>query len=155
MEGHRMNAEARTYDKDKWGDGPWQTEPDRVEFEHAGFPCLLLRNHYGVWCGYVATSPGHLYYGADYGEVGVDVHGGLTYGDYCQGDICHVPKSGEPDNVYWLGFDCGHAFDLSPGMAAFRKEHGFGRDIGEQYRDVAYARAEAERLAEQLAKVTT
>lgn len=24
--------------------GPWDDEPDRVEFQHVGFPCLILRN---------------------------------------------------------------------------------------------------------------
>ena len=42
-----------------WGQGPWDDEPDRVDFEHAGFPCLLLRNpRLGQWCGYVAVPPG-------------------------------------------------------------------------------------------------
>ncbi len=31
-----------TVDKTGWGDGPWNDEPDRVDFHHAGFACLLL-----------------------------------------------------------------------------------------------------------------
>lgn len=33
------------------------------------------------------------------------VHGGLTYSDRCHDDICHVPAPGEPDDVWWFGFD--------------------------------------------------
>src|SRR5215510_304522 len=28
--------------------------------------------------------------------------------------ICHTPSPGEPDNVWWLGFDCCHLGDLYP-----------------------------------------
>lgn len=129
-----------------WGQGPWDDEPDRVDFEHAGRRCLMLRNlRLGHWCGYVAVPPGHPYYGKDYDGLDVEVHGGLTYADACAGDICHKAKPGEPDDLWWLGFDCGHFLDLVP----FRHDS----DLPEKeiYRDVAYVRAECERLAEQLA----
>jgi hypothetical protein len=107
-------------DRTGWGDGPWTTEPDRVDFEHAGNPCLLLRNMYeGNWCGYVAVSTGHPVFEVGYADVpdGVDcVHGGLTYADHCNGPICHVPREGQPDDVWWLGFDCGHGGNYMPGL---------------------------------------
>jgi hypothetical protein len=137
-----------TYDKAAWGEGPWQTEPDRVEFEHSGLPCLLVRGPLGGWCGYAAVPPGHPLHGTPYNDVDVEVHGGLTYADRCQGHICHVPKPGEPDEVWWLGFDCGHYTDLLPGMTKYN----FNQDG--TYRDVDYVRAETERLAEQLAEKT-
>jgi len=140
-------------DKSTWGDGPWQTEPDRVEFEHAGLPCLLVRNRTGNWCGYAAVPPGHPYHGADYSVPDVSVHGGLTYANACAGQICHAPKPGEPDDVYWFGFDCAHFMDLVPGFA-----HLFAGmpelstlGVGDVYRDVAYVTEETKRLAEQLA----
>lgn len=148
-------------EKDRWGPGPWQTEPDRVEFEHAGLPCLALRNHFGVWCGYAAVPPGHPFHGKDYNDVDdVDVHGGLTYASLCADAICHVPKPGEPENVWWFGFDCGHSFDLMPGMAAFRRTPGFGLlgdepDLHATYRDLAYVQTEIRRLAEHLAEKAT
>lgn len=38
-------------DKSAWGPGPWQDEPDRVEWEHAGLPCLMVRSRdLGQWC---------------------------------------------------------------------------------------------------------
>lgn len=109
--------------KSEWGPGPWQTEPDRVEFDHFGYPCLMVRNTNvtGSWCGYVAVPPGHRCFGLENDEVDklLDVHGGVTYTAHCEGHICHVPKPGEPDNVWWIGFDCSHAMDLMPRLRAF------------------------------------
>lgn len=146
--------------KSEWGDGPWQNEPDRLEFEHVGLPCLALRNRMGAWCGYVAVPPGHPFHGVDSDDVPVEVHGGLTYSNLCCDEICHVPKPGEPDNVYWLGFDCAHAWDIAPAMAAFErvrfadKPHLLRRDPHEVYRNLAYVRHEIEGLAEQLAALS-
>lgn len=163
-------AEPTSYviDKSMWGDGPWQTEPDRVDFEHAGLPCLLLRNHAGTWCGYAAVPPGHPLHGKGYDDLDVEVHGGLTYASACRDRICHVPKPGEPDDVWWFGFDCGHYRDFSPGIdALLRSIRSRSQDehydhatavaaqnrLVEVYRDLAYVRAETERLADQLAAV--
>ncbi len=142
-----------TTDKSDWGDGPWQTEPDRVDFEHAGMPCLLSRGPSGHWCGYVAVAPSHPLHGKSYDDARtaegeyIEVHGGLTYADKCNGHICHVAKPGEPDDVWWFGFDCAHAGDYSPKYARY------GRTPGEDYRDVPYVQAETRRLADQLAAV--
>lgn len=45
--------------KAKWPVGPWTTEPDRVDFRHAGLPCILHRGFLGAWCGYAGVPPGH------------------------------------------------------------------------------------------------
>ena len=137
-------------DKTKFGPGPWQDEPDRVEFEHAGLPCLMKRNRLGVWCGYAAVPPGHPLHGRNMSIPRVRIHGGLSWANACYDEICHVPKPGEPDDVWWFGFDCGHYDDLSPGLQAefpdLRSSFGGGT-----YRDQAYVTAETRSLAEQLA----
>lgn len=143
-----------------WGTmpGPWQTEPDRVDFEHAGMVCILHRGPSGHWCGYVACPPGHPCHGKDYHEVvegfKVDVHGDLTYANPCGGHICHTPKPGAPDDVWWLGFDCGHYMDKSPMdewyAAKFGRPHSPG---GQHYWMIDQVRAETMRLAEQLAAI--
>ncbi len=145
------------YPKDKWGDGPWQSEPDHVAFEHAGFPCILHRNKLGAWCGYVGVPESHAWFGKGYDDVAADVHGGLTYAEPCQGDICHDA----PEKRHWLGFDTAHAQDAPPGMSALLRELGkkapalgmqrawFGEPV--TYKDLAYVREETERLAEQAA----
>jgi hypothetical protein len=140
------------YNKAEWGDGPWQNEPDRVEFEHEGFPCLILRTQLGHLCGYVAVSPNHPDYNKDYNDVNVKVHGGLTYAGMCSGHICHVPKEGEPDNVYWLGFDHAHCGDYSPFSYKYGGPSRF-KDWEESYKDINYVTKGVKHLAEQLKSI--
>lgn len=146
--------DTKTYnfvDKSKWPAGPWQSEPDKMQWPDAatGLPCLVVRNwHSGHWCGYVGVTEGHPAYAKGYNDVDVDVHGGLTYADFCMHDptehsVCHVPGAGEPDTVYWLGFDCGHSFDLSPSYSKMGT-----------YRTLDYVRAECAALALQLSRYT-
>jgi hypothetical protein len=153
--------EYTTVDKSTWGEGPWQHEPDKVQWADpaTGLPCLIVRNFIGALCGYVGIAAGHPYFGKPYGAIAVEVHGGLTYSDHCQPDgeeserICHIPGPAESDDVWWLGFDCGHAWDLAPGFVARFYEEGLGRSLcnaGEKYRDIGYVEAEVTRLAAQL-----
>lgn len=44
-------------------DRPWETEPNSLEFEAEGLPCVMLRNYHGVWCGYVGVGPAHPLFG--------------------------------------------------------------------------------------------
>jgi hypothetical protein len=135
---------------ERLGEGPWLTESDRIEWRSQGFVCLVHRNMpMGFWCGYVGVEPGHPWHGRSYSDLEdtVDVHGCLTYSDACSGHICHVPEPGEPEHLWWLGFDLGHAFDLQPGME--QKYRGRMMSFGAVYRDEAYVRAQVEGLAAQ------
>lgn len=153
-----------TVDKTGWGDGPWQREPDKEQWadEATGLPCLLKRNMFGSLCGYVGVSEGHPWFGKPVSGIDPDVHGGINYASFCEdGDeaytICHVPAPGEPDRVYWLGFDCGHAFDFQPRMpeilagvtAPLMADLFFRHAV---YRDVNYVKTECARLAAQAIK---
>jgi len=139
-------------DRTGWPAGPWDGEPeDRWEGRHAGFPVLAVRNHSGNWCGYVGVPPGHPWFRGDSEHVDAEVHGGLTYAAPCQsngGPICHVPAAGEPDNVWWLGFDCAHWGDIIPGIDRFRRPGDDGKEV---YRSLAYVQEETRRLADQAA----
>ena len=87
------------------------------------------------------------------------MHGGLTYADSCQegpeeATICHIPGPGEPEPLWWLGFDCGHAWDISPAMDARMRDvewDGF-RMPGTTYKPVGYVKEECARLAQQAAE---
>jgi hypothetical protein len=140
-----------------WEPGPWDDEPDRVQFKTtAGLVGLVVRSALtGALCGYVGVPPGHPLHGKKYGEIeGVSVHGGLTYSERCDdGPICHVAEPGEPAAVWWIGFDCGHAFDLMPALMAQIARHGLHWGHPDEYRPLAYVRAEVERLAEQVAAI--
>jgi hypothetical protein len=153
--------EYRTIDKSKWPlRGEWDNEPDKVQWqdEATGLPCLIVRTpHSGHLCGYVGVAEGHPMYGKGYDDVTqangeyIDVHGGLTFANKCQPSetesrgICHLPEPGEPDHVWWFGFDCAHAWDLSP--VRYDPKWICG---DEHYRDIAYVRSEVAKLAAQL-----
>jgi hypothetical protein len=140
---------AHDIDKSNWPKGPWNNEPDRIDWVYKGFSCMMIRNTLGNWCGYVAVPSDHPSYKKDYDDVYVDVHGGLTYSDKCQenGVICHVPEPGMPDDVWWLGFDCGHSGDYLPGLT-------FAYGDENDYKDVEYVRFEVISLADQLKDMT-
>ena len=156
-------------DKSAWGEGPWQTEPDRIDWIHAGYACMMLRHpDWGNWCGYVGIDRAHPFYGEKPFDLPLEAHVGVNYGAKCREFICHVPAPGMPADVWWLGFDCGHTFDFAPGRAAFECEvnkripalgvlaereeelnrlHPFLRG---EYRPLDYVKHVTERLAEQL-----
>lgn len=151
--------------REGWGPGPWDGEPDKVSWTDAatGRPCLIVRNRLGGLCGYVAVDPGHSLHGAGYDDAHVDVHGGLTYSDRCHeadteaSGICHVPAPGQPEDVWWFGFDCVHAGDLAPGMLASSRRVGLGTGVyrNDTYRAVDYVVREVEGLARQLVEATS
>lgn len=140
-----------TVDKTQWPDGPWKEEVDKMQYEDptTGMPCLVVRGPSGALCGYVGVPESHPCYKKSYNEVNVEAHGGLTYSALCtenEHGICHIPGEGEPDNVWWLGYDCAHLGDLCP---AYQRFGLFGYD--ETYRDIDYVMAQNADLARQLA----
>lgn len=145
-------------DKAGWGAGPWQVEPDRVEWERDGFACMVIRHfRYGNLNGYAGVPFDHKLWGRDYVGFDIDVHGGLSF------------SGQDPDNapegpLWWFGFDCGHFMDLKPGLEATIRRitpDGFP-DLGIEipdpfkpwYKPLAYVRAEVESLREQLARIS-
>lgn len=146
----------RLYSREGKVSGPWDDEPDRIAWvdPDTGYHALMRRNPYGSWCGYVAVPPGHAAHGSDFNALDLEVHGGLTYGARCFGDpdtgVCHVPAEGEPDDVWWLGFDCGHCMDDNWMMAELHRKHAELVVHHPNYRDVNYVRQEVSRLAQQL-----
>ena len=132
--------------REKLPPGPWQNEVDRMEFGAHGFTCVIVRPHdIGHLCGYVGVPPGHPWHGKGYDELyqsgtAPEAHGGLTYAASARWP---VSSAHEPDDRWYLGFDCAHAGDLCPGMLRY------GRHSGDVYRDMHYVIDECERLAEQ------
>lgn len=157
--------EERRCEKSAWGPGPWQDEPDKIQWldEATGLPCLANRNdRIGHWCGYVGVPPGHPLYEVSYHihETDFEVHGCLTFSGHCDGHICHEVEPGEEDSIWWLGFDCGHAGDrspggldhLDPGLQFFVALAGDSADeYGGTYKTLEYVKAECRKLATQLA----
>lgn len=66
-----MNEQAWTHrDKSSWTDGPWQHEPDKVQWIDAGsdLDCLIVRGPSGALCGYVGVPEGHPLFGIGYSD---------------------------------------------------------------------------------------
>jgi len=146
--------ELKFIDKTNWPRGPWDAEPDKVQWTDpaTGMTCLAVRHDSsGHWCGYVGVTEGHPCFGLDYDaaydRADVEVHGGLTYASFCVEDdkehgVCHIPEPGQPDRVWWLGFDCAHSGDKSPR---------WDKSGGGKYRTLDYVKQQCAELAEQLA----
>ena len=144
-----------------WPSGEWDGEPDKVQWEDAstGLPCLAVRSPFmGNWCGYVGVTDDHPLHGLDWEDVDIVAHGGITYAGSCQPEedesigICHLPDAGEPDHVWWFGFDCAHAGDWCPTMAKHQRDRGypFTKGSGESYKTLEYVKQQCEELASQL-----
>lgn len=72
--------------KSEWGPGPWQDEPDRLDWtdEATGLPCRIIRAPVtGALCGYVGVRDGHPWYGLPYNAKVVTPkdYGLRTFGD--------------------------------------------------------------------------
>ena len=155
----------QTMDKSDWPAGPWQDEPDKLQFPdpETGMPCLMVRNRLGNWCGYVGVAEGHPWFERDYDELAVDVHYGLTFAAFCHEDgdeatdICHVPGPGEVARIWWLGFDTSHGGDYPPSygekLDAYRSSYGGVDDESKwpacTYKTEAYVRREVATVAAQ------
>jgi hypothetical protein len=70
--------------------------------------------------------------------------------DVCQGEICHTPEPGETDDLIWIGFDCGHAWDIIPDMLIYQEQ--LGPDpLKPSYKSIDYAKKQTESVAQQAA----
>lgn len=149
-------------DRKDWPAGGWDGEPDAAQWtdEATGLPCLAKRHkRSGHWCGYVGVAEGHPAYEKGYSDedLNPEVHGGLTFASFCDGEpgtgICHLAEPGEPDRVWWLGFDCAHSGDWSPQDAMYERDRPeacwkrFGEDT---YKSLQYVKNQCGELAAQL-----
>jgi hypothetical protein len=146
-----------------WGYGEWVEEPDEVLFEHNGIKCRIVRIAIpdgikpdgpfhifgGYLCGYASIPKDHPFFGKNYYDIEIDVHGGLTYSEF-------------KDNEYWIGFDCAHSCDFNPSMQALRKSHDFEDKFplpeefkhipifNPSYRTIEYCIEECKSMADQI-----
>ena len=123
----------------RYSAGPWDTEPDRAEFEHAGLPCMLKRNSSGAWCGYVHIPPYNPAISDGYSRErywDFEVHGGITYDGVME---MHGAR------LFVLGFDLNHSSDGAPGDLRYETR------LKGEYRTFEYALQEVRSLAEQVA----
>lgn len=161
-------------------DGRQLGEADKVSWrdEVTGYDCIMLRDtRHGFLSGYVGVPSDHPLWGweceAVPPDLGICVHGGLTYSMICEDGpspvrslaeearrICHVafaaalyhPTTQATENrvgdahAWWFGFECNHAYDGMPGDHLRRA----GVKAGTTYRDDGYVAREVANLAAQL-----
>jgi hypothetical protein len=159
-------------------------EADKVAWldNATGYECIMLRaTDGGYLSGYVGVPHGHPLWGWKYeaipADLGIEVHGGLTYARLCEDGptpklhladearrICHVPRGGprhRPSKhttnyrvhdtlAWWFGFDCDHAYDVVPDARRDRHERFLAAEVGGEYRDDGYVHREVLNLAAQL-----
>lgn len=145
-------------------------------FTASGLPCRMMRHsafnldwhmpeqpdafRIFHWCGYVGVTKDHPCYGMDYSsdyssseEISIarkklnniNVHGGLTYST----DYLHF----QPEkDLWWFGFDCAHAGDLSMITNSINFEERWAV-TRETYKDKEYVEKEVRSLARQLSKI--
>lgn len=157
------------------GDGVWLGEADKVAWidPATGYECIMMRdNPEGFLSGYVGVPGSHPLFGRDHDaippDLGIEVHGGLTYSRVCQEGpspqrtilyearrICHVlPLKHATDHrphpdQWWFGFSCDHVYDVVPGRRRERQRF-MGAETSAEYRDDGYVVREVLNLARQL-----
>ena len=83
----------------------WENEPNFLEFDYQGYLCQIIRNPCLLnLCGYVFLTKENKFFKKNYDDIDVKVHGGLTFSE----------SRGE--NFWKIGFDCGHFYDICPGL---------------------------------------
>lgn len=127
-------------------------------FEYKGYPCVVLFQPAGYRCGYVGLPKDNQYYEKDYNDIPVDCHGGLTYAD-------RVLSYQDDKDVWWIGFDCGHAcdgFDIDKlkeyyadndeVMKTINYMHGYHMMVNKEheFRTFDYVKEECKKIVDQL-----
>ena len=148
-----MDRERECPPKSEWGDGPWQQEEDSRIWVHGDIPCFIYRHsEFGNLNGYIGVPSTHPWYACEFTdlEMGVEVHGGLTYAGPLDG--LDELKQYAHMKFWWIGFDTAHAWDFTPGIYALLRSLDpltSPPPSGGVYRDMAYVKAEVERMAKQ------
>lgn len=152
----KVKVETREWtwmDRSTWmTGGPWDDEPDKKQWEdpETKLPCLIHRGPTGALCGYVGVPIESHLAGRDYNDLGVRVHGGLTFANKCaphsdnpEHGICHVVPDDE--EVFWFGFDCNHSGDSD------LLDSGWGDPAN--YKCLRYVEYETTQLAKQIKEI--
>lgn len=141
-------------DRTGWGSGPWDDEPDQLEWMTAvGYLGFINRAYItGALNGYVAVPRGHPVYGVSYKSCPpLEVHDGVTFAE-------PAPPGRDPkpdEDLWWLGFMSGGLFYFMPAMRGIHSKLGLQYpkllDDARLYRTLEFIKLEAESLASQLA----
>ncbi len=143
-----------------WGVGEWVEEADKCYFKYREYECFIKRMWHkhddgnielGHLCGYLNIPKTHPWYGKTYDHIDCEVHGGLTF------------SQEEISNDWFIGFDCGHNMDISPGLqgfknhfnAQFKAKYPFASPMlfESSYKNMAFVQKELMHLVDQAIEV--
>ena len=92
------------------------------------------------WCGYLSLPEEHIWNGLHYDDIPIKCHGGLTFADT---HIAGLDK-------FFVGFDCAHLGDISPGNKYDRHSNGtyktltyVMKELEDMYRQAVFALEES------------
>jgi len=162
---------------------PWETEPDNLDFEADGLRCVMRRNSFGIWCGYVGVGEDHPWFGLpsntlikptpdmlenrSLDDMGVFNLFIASFSNKDPSDELEIASALRvhggisfsdfmDDGLFYYGFDCGHAGDFAPEMQKHYEtlpEH-LRRSIPRGvYRDQQFVVSECQQLAAQLVRI--
>lgn len=123
----------------------WEYEQNFFQDTYSGYRYIISRSDViGVLCGYVELKTKKWQKIAE--RIGYEgmyeivfTHGGVTYVGYIRG------------NSIWVGFDCGHSFDLIPNMVNERSKSLFSdANLELTYRDLRYVRKVCKDMIKQI-----
>ena len=78
-------------------------------FKYLNYDCMIIYEGF-YHNGYVGFTKNHPFYGLNYNDIDIDVHGGLTFSQF--GGEYHPEFNDNNEKLYWIGFDCQHHDDL-------------------------------------------
>ena len=85
--------------------------PEVAFYVLGDLPCSIWRqSNFGQLCGYVGLPKSHPWYGQGYGDINVEVHGGLTWSQH-EKNRNGAAYPHETGDTWWIGFDCAHFYD--------------------------------------------
>ena len=90
-----------TIDRSRFRKGPWDNEPDFLEWNYLSINCEIKRMNMGFLCGYIYVKNNN-HFPISFQNI-FNVHGGVTYESYMK----------EID-IWKIGFDCYHVGDECP-----------------------------------------
>lgn len=133
-------------ERDSWGRGPWNYEPDLLTLKIEGFPCIIARHlKHGYLHSFVGINSYHPLFKVDYLMVAHEFicHHDLSFSGFTipvsYGEIINIVW--HQDTRWWFGFHCGHPGDKMPS----RRRISYGI-----YRNIEYVLNETSDLCEQL-----
>lgn len=133
------NNRRETAIKEIWESEPdvlsWKTNKGSVELELHIKRQPILKH----LCGYVGI-PYDKSSDKEYQKLesfGFDVHGGITFSQLGDGGTFK-------EGFWWVGFDCAHLGDISPGSMLF------SHSPSDTYKNIAFVKGQVEKLANQV-----